>query len=552
VDENGVPYFDGNLFLRQIYRAVMHGARVINISLGAGGPNLSNTHTAPQDRVRAKFGHDVRQAIRDASASSGHPHPLVVIGAGNDVGTNVYWNYVTAIADSLPTESIVVAAMDSTTSHGIWSGSNTGSLVSIAAPGVNVGASNGTTLSFETGTSIATAYVSGTAALVFSFDPSLSAATVKQHIINGAIKGKRVVAYRGGSYPLLNAYESLELAAKRSGAPLCGNQRVWIENHNVYVARDSGTTPELLGAIGSDAWGLDVYHGGKWIDYQTASGFGHFTFDGVHWVATTDWDSVDLVGGSYSSSQGITHEGTNGIGFTLDGSYWNNNVPVGTERVTVYVTDSLGAYATTTVDVPTGDSSHMRQTRRITRAYPQRGDTAYFALTRMRSDITYHGYECFDDRGIQTVCYFPTVTDKPDTSFLYRVNVRGGPPVAQLVRALPDTLVYSMSLSEDDRSSVLVLGSEQDLRDEGGLRTHNWCQVRYLDGRFGGTPQRTIVTSDACPYLDEFDASGGGFSANRVPAHSSMGRLLNRIPPVLRARPIRNSSLKSDSHIVRP
>lgn len=348
----------------------------------------------------------------------------------------------------------------------------------------------------------------------------------------------------GGSYPLLDAYESLKMAAKTAGAPLCGTQRVWIENHNVYVVRDSGRTPELLGAIGSDAWGLNVYHGGKWIDYQTDAGIGHFRYDGTHWVATDDFNVTDLAGGSYASSQGVSHDWNAGLTVEWGSSSPNNSIPPGIERVTVSVSDSIGGSQLATFDVSAGSSSHRQQTRLAFRAYPQMGDTAYFALSRMRTDITYGLEPCTDDRGIVTQCVTQSSTRNADTSLVYKVNVHGGPPVVELVRSLPDTLVYSMSLSENGRSSAMALGSEH--RAAGGVQFHDWCQVHYLDGRFGGLPQRTIVTSDACPYINDVDGSGGGFSANRVPARSSLGRHLNRVPPAVRAANRRHSTGKLD------
>lgn len=207
-----LPIFDLSVFQAQIKNAVKHGARVINVSLGSNIPHSSNTHTAEVDRTRAMYGHLVRQAIRDASATSGNPHPLIVLGAGN-FGTDSYWNAVLGIRDSLSTESIVVAGFDGTVSHAIDALSDFGGSVSIAAPGVNVAVSDGDSLIVRDGTSASGAFVSGTAALLFSFDPSLSAVQVKQYIENGAIKGGRHAAYSGVSVPEILATSFPEILA---------------------------------------------------------------------------------------------------------------------------------------------------------------------------------------------------------------------------------------------------------------------------------------------------------------------------------------------------
>jgi len=529
-----------------VYAAGLRGAKIINLSMSVPWEHMPRPQDADSaDTTRRELAHRfLVRALRDLQVSG--KTPLVVIAAGNDT-LDAKWAGYTEAKVEFPNQILIVGS--STATGQVAATSNTGSLVDLYAPGDGVWAfGRGTLPHQEFGTSFAAPLVSGVAGLLTGFDPSLGISDLRARILQGA----RTPASAGGK-KLLDAYGALRQAAKRPGAPLCGNQRVWIENHNLYVARDSGGTAELLGSIGSAAWGLNVYHGGKWIDYQTASGFGHLRYDGTHWVSTTDWDYDDLPGGSYASSQGRSHDWNAGI--FVDWAAGNtrfNSIPVGTERVRVVVYDTLGNSQTDSVDVSAGTALHMKQTMIAVRAYPQRGDTGYFVLTRMKVDINEHPYVCDDDRGIPGPCTDPTITWRPDTSLLYSVNVRGGPPTIHFVRALPDTMVYSMSFSEDDLSTAIAVGSEQDFTQEGGTQTHNWCQVRYLNGHFAGTPQQTIVTADACPFVGDADGTGGGF-ANRVPAHSSLGRLMKRIPSAPHGSLNRHSvTITSSPSIARP
>ncbi len=87
----------------------------------------------------------------------------------------------------------------------------------------------------DSGTSFAAPLVSGIAALLFAVDPTLTPAQVKQFIVQGAQRSGRLA----GGIPIVDAYESLKLAAQRKGAPLCGN-RTWFRRGRVIVERGSG------------------------------------------------------------------------------------------------------------------------------------------------------------------------------------------------------------------------------------------------------------------------------------------------------------------------
>jgi len=110
-------------------------------------------------------------AIQDALSAN----IIVVASTGNDGGTSV--SYPAAYPGV-----IAVGAVDQ--SGSLWSGSDTGSQVTITAPGVNVPQedANGSPVS-GTGTSAAGAYVSATVALIRADHPSWTAGQVIRDLI---------------------------------------------------------------------------------------------------------------------------------------------------------------------------------------------------------------------------------------------------------------------------------------------------------------------------------------------------------------------------------
>lgn len=135
-----------------IHYAIAHGARIINLSIG--GPSTSRVE---------------RAAIRFAVAHGA----LVVAAAGNDYQMG---NPVEYPANLVVESGLVVAASDDG-ARAPFSG--TATRVSLAAPGVDVyGAFGRGRYGRNSGTSFATAEVSGAAALVWAANPSLTAQQV--------------------------------------------------------------------------------------------------------------------------------------------------------------------------------------------------------------------------------------------------------------------------------------------------------------------------------------------------------------------------------------
>lgn len=141
--------------------AVDQGAKVINMSL-AGAYGSSSL----LDALNYAVAHNV----------------LVVASAGNDNTDQLLY----------PASYDQVLAVGATTSTGVrWSLSNYGPNVDVMAPGSSIyssvwSASAGSTYGFMSGTSMAAPHVAGVAALLFSLNPNLSVAEVKQAILRTA------------------------------------------------------------------------------------------------------------------------------------------------------------------------------------------------------------------------------------------------------------------------------------------------------------------------------------------------------------------------------
>ena len=210
------------------------------------------------------------------------------------------------LRDYLPNETMIVTGASSTRGA-LASFSVTGMPISIAAPASAVTTDDGTAIVQDNGTSFAAPLVSGAAGLLISFDSSLTAARVKQLLDTGAIQGGRMA----GAYPVLDVYASLRPAARRTGAPLCGN-RVWKSGDVVYAQR--GSTDQAIATLPHQDWQssfISVYHGGRRFDMDWSREFlwnvGTGLFD-----EQSSYDSRPYGenGGTFLSYDGENHDNT--------------------------------------------------------------------------------------------------------------------------------------------------------------------------------------------------------------------------------------------------
>lgn len=287
-------------------KAIYNGARVINLSVQFWeyGSTLSLTapHTSQQDATRGVWSSWSKRA---ATLSPLGVRPLWVVVAGNEgAPSNTYWNSSTAIADSLPTETIIVAGAG-WHAGALWQGSTMSGNIDIAAPAELVPTYTGTDTTSSYGTSFAAPLVTGTAGLLFSFDPTITASEAKQHIVGGAVAGGRVASGSGGTYPVLNAYEALRKAAAKNGAPLCGN-RVWADpGYGIRVQRDTNSIQTIVAPSGAfDPWSfnyVNIHHGGRRMELAFSD---RYVLGGGGTWGTGTWspDLVSEYSGAYKGS----------------------------------------------------------------------------------------------------------------------------------------------------------------------------------------------------------------------------------------------------------
>jgi thermitase len=187
--------------VRAIEYAVEKGARVINYS--GGGP---------------EFSEEEYLAIKKAEAKG----VLFVAAAGNErQDTDLVENYYYPSAYRL-TNIISVAATD--INNQLLKSSNWGRhKVDVAAPGENIYSTlPGNRYGYMSGTSQATAFVSGMAALLLAQDPTLKAPELRQLIMN-SVDRLPTLANKVATGGRVNAYAALvALRSKKAGPGLPG------------------------------------------------------------------------------------------------------------------------------------------------------------------------------------------------------------------------------------------------------------------------------------------------------------------------------------------
>jgi len=224
MDMNGDGKTTGSLSdaIEAIYFAVDHGAQVINASWGF---------------------YDYSRSLQDAFSYAQSRGVLIVASAGNkgqnnDISDHYPSNY--------PFDNIVaVAAMD--TDGTLASFSNYGAKnVDIIAPGVGITTTtvNGGLVSWASGTSYATPFVTGVAAMVLSCAPDIDHASLREIIMLSASLAPSAGSHAVASGGCVNAYQALLIqegyeAVTRDTQP-AGNTPPSTDTSEVVVSGSGG------------------------------------------------------------------------------------------------------------------------------------------------------------------------------------------------------------------------------------------------------------------------------------------------------------------------
>jgi subtilisin family serine protease len=297
-----LPIVDRVAFQEALVAAANRGARVINISLA--NPDTSLTALPAPATYDSTLRYLIRTLVENERDFASGRAPLYVISTGNAPGRDAYYSWFPVLVDSLPDRVINVVGSDRTRNLPWTPG--TSSRIHVAAPGDSVGTWGATGGIYQTGTSFATPLVAGVAGLLFSFDPRLTAAEVKDLIIRGARAG----GDSAQGVPILDAYESLRLAAERPGAPLCGN-RLWAVGDSVYASR--GSTTERIVVVPTGVNRVIPFHGGRLLGIQSFNASSSPLFEWQNGANTVtnrspqSWESV--TGTSQSIFASRSHDG---------------------------------------------------------------------------------------------------------------------------------------------------------------------------------------------------------------------------------------------------
>lgn len=198
-----------------VLTALARGARVVNLSLGP-----SDIDEATPSATRQRRHQEDRESYSTAVAAAVRNNALLVFAAGNDGEKNDDQLLPEgSAADPLPwaTHAVIVGA---TASDGSDAGfSVMGDVVSLAAPGVDVGFKS-RLLSFDltdSGTSFSAPLVSGTASILWQVAPDLSAAEARQLLVSSA---KPVVVTPHAPKLLLDAGAAVASARDLGAVPV--------------------------------------------------------------------------------------------------------------------------------------------------------------------------------------------------------------------------------------------------------------------------------------------------------------------------------------------
>ena len=341
--------------------AVKGGARIVNLSWAISDSSYKDPSRpgSSRDSAIVKNWKTLMRPVLEASRdiATGKLKTLFVVGAGNShlfSNNDAYWGGWGAIKKDLPqyANNMIIVGAASSNRPGVLEydeASDAGSLVDIVAPGVSITSlgKNGTIV--VNGTSFATPFITGIAGMLMSFDATLSPDSVKQLILLGAkVHARDVFDVTDPSHPkpFPDAYESLKLAARRVGAPLCGNRVHSTANGDVLAERVGSPDEKLFTSIDGQPYTdlLNVLHGGKRIqigDYL------EFAWN----PSSRTWASTPLAGTYHQDAGGAFlswYDGTDHDGHTY--AIVNGGLSAGGSlfNVDLYPNDAVGIRRTLT------------------------------------------------------------------------------------------------------------------------------------------------------------------------------------------------------------
>lgn len=487
-------------------------------------------------------------------------HPLYVIAAGNNYGIDASYSGLPQLGGdpAFQQRVLVVAAHDSTHAGSSWTVpafSSVGSLVSIAAPGASLNIRTATNdYTNQQGTSFAAPHVTGLAGLLFSQLPTRTAETVRQYILEGAVRGGRTA----GGFPVANAYESLKRGAEEGGAPLCGN-RVWAFGAQIFARRGPGISEPIGPADEALVGDVLMQHGGRTILYNSTlnGGTGKALVrqdDGTWQLGAIPADFNQQIGGATWSVRQYAHFPADSI-VQLDPNTVNNNTwwrtgnllqveiaqfyntPTGTGRKTLGflpIQDLPQPEVSFCVEKTPGGFCTFRQISGrywlIRVAYPQAYQPVLITATPLRLEVmdSMPWIACTRDPSL--LCRQARTDYLWSPTRVYRIPLKGGTP--QLVDSL-QSAVFWMGQSEAPGSDSLVMAKgdwhiqfwyDPNTRSYTSVNSRSEvedCRIQYRSLSAFATVDQAIVNQTQCGWASLMQADNhgaGSFAPVRAPA----------------------------------
>lgn len=452
----------------EVSHAANDGARIINVSAGVVNVgSISGNGTQAQQNAVNEMHWALRGTLQELAGRN--LRPFLVLSAGNS-GVDAHWNGTPLVRDAFPDQILTVGA--TTPAGGFWASSNYGAYVDVVAPGQGVYTFDPSgSISARSGTSFSAPLVSGIAGLLLSFDSTLTNASLRKLIIDGAARGNRPVTGQGTTYNIADAYESLKLAARRPGTRLCGNRMI-PGSGNLAVERVGYPDEVLLSITDSFAfpW-VQSYHGGRFLHID-----GDYRYDAGVWTRTTAGPGQDTRSGSTNSFAFTTsaysrsHDGDSVVHVErLDGP---------DDRIAVTVAGAFPDPPTTIAVLP-GYYDGVA-------AFPPVGDEFVLAAHR-RVGLAY-------------------ATD------LYALDRQGGPP--RPLGSIADADDVWLSISEDGKE--FFLNARTIVADALGVYVDTGCPRSFRSVATGA-----VLRDVSLPWVPNCYGFGSGFAADRIPPYPS-------------------------------
>jgi len=273
----------------QFHEAILYadtlGADIINISMGIYSPS------------------DFIESFINDVYDNGNG-PLFVASAGNSSGAQV-------AAPARFNSVIAVGATESNNTY--WNSSSyTGGTLELMAPGVDILVFDGTIVD---GTSLSTAMVSATAALMLSINPDLTSSEIRLILQETAYKNPIYNYDNNGwnlryGYGRINTFEAVCSALGYYGDVVVENNAVWdspqVSTNDIYI--DDGITLTLTSTLYMDPTKkIIVQSGGKFIiDGGTVTNYPFCSGDSLKWKGIEVWGDTSK---SQRLENGAYHQG---------------------------------------------------------------------------------------------------------------------------------------------------------------------------------------------------------------------------------------------------